>query len=94
MSKKLVTVQHVWAVVRVDGSSIEPTSTADLANQFVVKEILKTEELAAAEVDRLNRLNRDKGAHYFYMVTRLRDVQDNLEVPEPDEGQEDRPSGT
>jgi hypothetical protein len=54
----------IFVVLRLDaGISGEPGVT--------VKEAVYDEETAAAEVQRLNRLNADRGAHYFYQATRL-----------------------
>jgi len=77
----IITVRQVWAVVRGDSSSVLPESVPDLANQVVVKEVLLDEGLAAAEVARLNALNREKGAYYFYQVTRLKDGETNVVSP-------------
>lgn len=54
---------QVYAVVRID----EYLSGADA---ITVKEILPTLEQAEREVERLNRLNRDKGSYYFWQATR------------------------
>ena len=54
---------QVYAVVRVDDSQ----STEDA---ITVKEILPTMEEAAQEAERLNALNSDKGARYFWQATR------------------------
>jgi hypothetical protein len=58
MEKKI----QVYAVVRIDGERMEDAVT--------IKEILPTQEEASREVERLNQLNKDKGAHYFFQVTR------------------------
>ena len=80
---KLITVQQVWAVIRVDTSSVVPIDAEELADQFVVKEVLLDEHIAKAEVTRLNELNRDKGARYFCQSTRLRDLETNV-IPQSD----------
>jgi hypothetical protein len=54
---------QVYAVVRID----EYLSGADA---ITVKEILPTIEQADREVERLNRLNSDKGSYYFWQATR------------------------
>lgn len=54
---------QVYAVVRIDGEYA-------LENAITVKEILPTMEEALLEVQRLNQLNKDKGAHYFAQATR------------------------
>jgi hypothetical protein len=60
---------HAFAILRFD---------ADMAEQFgmspehiTVKEVVWTEEAASREVERLNRLNSDKGAIYFWRLTRV-----------------------
>jgi hypothetical protein len=55
---------QVYAVVRVD-----PQYTA-LKDAVTVKEILPTLDEALLEVQRLNELNKDKGAEYFAQTTR------------------------
>ncbi len=40
-------------------------------DQFTIKEVVWSAELAAAEVERLNHLNAAKGCRYFAQVTRL-----------------------
>jgi len=54
---------EVFAVVRVDHAR-------HVEEAITVKEILPTLEEAVREVERLNRLNQDKGAHYFWQATR------------------------
>ena len=56
---------HVWAVVRFDSFQTEPE------NQFTIKEVVWSAELARAEAERLNRLNAGKGSRYFVQLTRL-----------------------
>lgn len=55
---------QVFAVVRVD------LDAASAENAFTVKEVLPTEDEAAAEVERLNALNAVKGTRYFWQATR------------------------
>jgi hypothetical protein len=38
---------------------------------ITVKEVVWTEEAVSREVERLNRLNSDKGAIYFWQLTRV-----------------------
>ena len=53
----------VYAVVRIeDGESLEVAIT--------VVEILPTMDQAIQETERLNKLNNDKGARYFWQATR------------------------
>jgi hypothetical protein len=54
---------QVYAVVRVDEFS-------SVKDSISVKEILPTMEQAEKEVERLNRLNRDRGSYYFWQATR------------------------
>jgi hypothetical protein len=54
---------QVYAVVRIDGDY-------PVANAVTVKEILPTMEEASLEVQRLNKLNEEKGAKYFAQTTR------------------------
>jgi len=53
----------VFAVVRVDDA-------CHVEAAITVKEILPTMEEAVKEVERLNKLNQDKGAYYFWQATR------------------------
>ncbi len=54
---------EVYAVVRIDQrDSIE--------DAIAITAILPTMEEASFEVARLNELNQDKGAHYFWRTTR------------------------
>ncbi len=54
---------QVYAVVRIDEYS-------SIRDSITVKEILPTMEQAEQEVERLNRLKRDKGSFYFWQATR------------------------
>jgi len=81
MQERMLTVRQVWAVVRVDESTLPATRAEDLETRVTVKEILLDEGLAAYEVRRLNDLNRDKGAYYFRQLTRLRDREGNVIPP-------------
>lgn len=58
----MVKVQ-VYAVIRVDDSR-------SAEDAITVKEILPTMEEAVQEAERLNTLNNDKGARYFWQATR------------------------
>ena len=59
---------HVFAIVRVDTyDELE----VPLENAVIVKKVVWTQYDAEAEVERLNRLNKDKGCVYFWQVTRL-----------------------
>lgn len=55
-----------FVVIRID-----TFQTSDEA-RFSIKEIVRTEREADAEVSRLNGLNRDRGARYLWQIGRLR----------------------
>ena len=72
---------QVYAIVRVDAdSALQPGSDGPGIGAerlrgvelrgITVTSVVPTLEEAAAEVDRLNALNADKGATYFWMATR------------------------
>ena len=63
MNEKPKGREEVYAVVRHD--------TYATTQQFTVKEIVRSIELAKAEVERLNRLNGGKGSVYSWQATRL-----------------------
>jgi hypothetical protein len=62
--------QHVYGIIRVDQfrGLVEPEK---LPLTITVKKIVREYETAKAEVERLNKLNSDKGCIYFWQVTRL-----------------------
>ncbi len=72
---------QVYAVVRVDIQTDTPEAAggpgipaewlirANLCG-ISVQAVLPTHEEAVSETERLNRLNREKGARYFWMATR------------------------
>lgn len=60
--------RHVFAVVRIDSPENE---AADIASRVTITKILWTEAEAKAEVERLMEINADKGALYFWTITRL-----------------------
>jgi hypothetical protein len=62
------TARHVFAVVRVDAFQ---SSDSPWQNRITVKEVVQTEQEARTEVERLNTLNKAKGAVYFWQITRL-----------------------
>ncbi len=65
----------VFAVVRLDYSfadlSLSGGATPQAAVEVTVKEIVTTREAAEAEVERLNKLNGEKGCRYFWQQTRF-----------------------
>ena len=64
---------HAWAIIRVDKEMIaQDVSDLDsVSNSVTVNRVLWSENEARDETERLNLLNRDKGAFYFYQVTRI-----------------------
>jgi hypothetical protein len=62
----------VFAVVRVDLFQLRGGDVPDDLRAFVtVKELVETEEQAAAEVERLQRVNAGKDVAYFYEQGRV-----------------------
>ena len=53
-----------FAIVRIDGY-------ADPEDAVYVKRVVWSQDLASAEVERLNRLSADKGCRYFWQYTRV-----------------------
>lgn len=74
-------MDHVYAILRYD-ADVGPGEPID--QRVTVKRIVWNFEDAVKEVQRLNELNKEKGAYYFYQVTRLEKqpvpVQDGLPV--------------
>jgi len=60
---------HIYAIIRLDKDVISG-GIID-RNQVMVKKVVLSKEKAEQEVDRLNRLNTDKGCEYYYQITRL-----------------------
>jgi hypothetical protein len=59
--------KSVFAIVRVDFFQLRGREIPDDPHVFVtVKEVVETEEQAAAEVERLTRVNAGKDVRYFY----------------------------
>jgi hypothetical protein len=64
--------KSVFAVVRVDLFQLRGRELPDNPRVFVtVKEVVETEEQAAAEVERLTRVNAGKDVRYFYEQGRV-----------------------
>jgi hypothetical protein len=65
----------VFAVIRLDHSFADLSQSAGATPQaaviVTVKEIVTTREAAEAEVERLNKLNAEKGCRYFWQQTRF-----------------------
>jgi hypothetical protein len=58
-------VDPAYAIIRVD------LDVEDDEARFTVRRIVWSEELAEAEVQRLQALNADKGARYLWQYTRV-----------------------
>ena len=68
--------EQVYAIVRVDlpvEGVVSPSS--DWRTVVTVKGILRSEEAAKAETDRLNALNSARGCVYFWQTTRVLKAQ-------------------
>ena len=78
---------HVFAVIRVDRFH-DPMAAPETA--ITVKKIVLSQQLAEAEVARLNALNGDKGSLYFWQITRLERSSD---LPEVEANVSERPRG-
>ena len=62
--------EPVWAIVRLDASAAR--GRGGLAGKdFRILKVLRNEEAAREEVERLNVVNRGKGVIYAYQPTRL-----------------------
>lgn len=61
---------HLYAIVRVDG--LDAAADGPWESRITVKEVVLDADHAAAEVRRLNDLNRDKDCYYFWTITRLK----------------------
>ncbi len=68
MGKNSPPRKKVWAVIRVD----RECASGNPEWCITVKEIVRTHDIALAEVERLNDLNGERfGCHYFIQMTRL-----------------------
>lgn len=63
--------EEVWAVLRYDEYNGGDLDHAIKYHAITVKEIVRSQEVAEAEVERLNELNADKGSRYWCCWTRL-----------------------
>ena len=68
MTRKHKSREEVYAILRSDDFH-SPDTPVEL--RVTVKEVVRNEDVAAAEIRRLNAENADKGAHYWYQVTRF-----------------------
>ncbi len=66
---------HGYAIVRLE---LDRAKEVGIDRHIVtVKKVVRSMEVAEEEVERLNRLNADKGCLYFWEITRLeRDDRD------------------
>jgi hypothetical protein len=58
---------HAYAILRLDDPSGQDVSESDVT----VRKVVWSQEAAESEVSRLNSLNADKGARYFWQITRI-----------------------
>jgi hypothetical protein len=68
MSRKFKQREQVYAILRYDGFH-EPETPVEVT--VTVKEIVRSLEMAKAEVLRLNALETSKDVHYWWQMTRL-----------------------
>ena len=64
---------QVFAVLRVDDFQGADTP---VETKVTVKQVVSTQQIAEREVERLRRLNAEKGCRYWWQATRL------VELPE------------
>lgn len=62
------TAEPGYAIIRVDEFQGEEITSE---NRITVKRVVWSEEVAQAEVERLNSLNQHKGCRYFWQHTRV-----------------------
>ena len=67
-------LDHVFVILRFDSDmAVEFGMNVE---QIAVKKVVRSEEVANREVERLNQLNGDKGSVYFWRSARLdRDIR-------------------
>lgn len=61
---------YVFVVYRIEPELAQATELDGLNTHITIKEVLPTEDKANAEVERLNKLNADKGVRYFFQNAR------------------------
>lgn len=59
---------HAYAIVRYE---TERDPSVPINDRITVKKIVFDPDYAESETRRLNELNRDKGACYFWQITRI-----------------------
>jgi hypothetical protein len=62
--------EEVYAVIRVDVAGPRRRGQSR-PRDFLVVKVMRSQELAGQEVERLNAIGRARGHVYFYQVTRL-----------------------
>jgi hypothetical protein len=72
---------HVFAIVRVD---LHPAAGEPPENWITIKKVVADANIAAAEVERLNKLNADKDCHYFSQVTRIERISSSASTADTD----------
>jgi hypothetical protein len=65
--------KQVFAILRFDDFH---TADVRIENKITVKQIVSSQEIAEREVERLTRLNAEKGCRYWWQATRF------VELPE------------
>ncbi len=66
--KRNLRYDHAFAIVRIDTFlGLDPSARDAIS----VKKVVRSAEAAEREVARLNSLNQDRGATYFWTITRL-----------------------
>ena len=60
---------QVYTIIRLDKSA--DTDLLPNQNLITVKKVVRSEEVAQREVERLNRVNADKACEYYYQISRL-----------------------
>jgi hypothetical protein len=63
--------EHVFAIVRYE---TDADANTPIELRVTIKKVVLDPQFAEMEVKRLNELNKEKGAHYFYQVTRFEGV--------------------
>lgn len=63
--------EHAYAIVRIDFYDQPTVSRSNMQQRVTVKRVVWDAETARQEVERLNRVNSNKGCVYFSQVTRV-----------------------
>lgn len=59
---------HAYAIVRFEAGWAQ---SIPIDHRITIKKVVFDPRYAEVEVNRLNELNRDKGAYYFSQITRI-----------------------